>query len=127
MISGRKARVLVIDDDSSVADTLAMVLSASGFDATAAYSGETALELARLTAFDSVVADVMMEPMNGIQTALAISLIHPGCQVLLISGNDRISIAPGRHGCGTRVYDSGEARLPHGDHQLPSRGSCIGR
>lgn len=91
LISGRKARVLVIDDDSSVADTLAMVLNASGFDATAAYSGETALELARLMAFDNVVADVMMEPMNGIQTALAISHIHPDCQVLLISGNERTS------------------------------------
>ena len=91
MISGRKARVLVIDDDSSVADTLAMVLNASGFDATAAYSGETALELARLMALDNVVADVMMEPMHGIQTALAISHIHPDCQVLLISGNERTS------------------------------------
>ena len=82
----------MIDDDSSVADTLAMVLNASGFDATAAYSGEPAtLELARLMALDNVVADVMMEPMNGIQTALAISQIHPDCQVLLISGNERTS------------------------------------
>ena len=91
MFSLQKARVLVIDDDSSVADTLVMVLNASGFDATAAYSGETALELARLTAFDSVVTDVMMEPMNGIQAALAISHIHPECQVLFISGNEQTS------------------------------------
>jgi len=79
----------VIDDDAAVADTLAMVLNFSGFEATAAYSGESALELARKTFFDNVVSDVMMEPMNGIQAALAISQIHPACQVLLISGNER--------------------------------------
>ena len=51
MITSTKARVLVIDDDRMVADTLAMVLNVSGFDAVAAYSGESALELARLTPF----------------------------------------------------------------------------
>ena len=88
MISHRKVRVLVIDDDIAVADTLGMVLNSSGFETTVAYSGESALELASKTVFDNVVTDVMMEPMNGIQAALAISHIHPECQVLLISGNE---------------------------------------
>jgi DNA-binding NtrC family response regulator len=88
LISRRKVRVLVIDDDVAVADTLGMVLNSSGFETTVAYGGESALELASKTAFDNVVTDVMMEPMNGIQAALAISHIHPECQVLLISGNE---------------------------------------
>ena len=54
MFSLRKAGVLVIDDGSSVADILAMVLNASGFDATAVYSGETELEIVSLRAFDNV-------------------------------------------------------------------------
>ena len=81
----------MIDDDAIVADSLTMVLNRSGFDATAVYSGESALELARQSSFDNVVTDVMMEPMNGIQAALAISHIHPKCQILLISGNPRTS------------------------------------
>lgn len=89
MITSTKARVLVIDDDRMVADTLAMVLNVSGFDAVAAYSGESALELARLTPFDKLVTDVMMEPMTGIQAALAFSHIYPNCQILLMSGNER--------------------------------------
>ena len=40
LITGSKTRVLVIDDDCTVADTLAMVLNISGYDAVAAYSGE---------------------------------------------------------------------------------------
>ena len=89
MIRERKPKVLVIDDDAIVADTLAMILNISGFEAIAAYSGETALELARQSPFDNVVTDVMMEPMDGIQAALAITQIHPECRILLISGNER--------------------------------------
>ena len=84
-----KPRVLVIDDDRLVADTLAMVLNVSGFDAVSAYSGEHGLELAQETVYDHLVTDVMMEPMNGIQAALAISHIQPACRVLLVSGNER--------------------------------------
>jgi CheY-like chemotaxis protein len=47
------------------------------------------VELARLTRFDKVVTDVMMEPMTGIEAALILSDIHPNCQILLMSGNER--------------------------------------
>lgn len=90
-MAARKLKVLVIDDDSSVADTLAMVLNFSGFDAIAAYSGEHGLDLARQSAYDHLVTDVMMEPMDGIQAAIAIQAICPGCTVLLMSGNERTS------------------------------------
>jgi DNA-binding response OmpR family regulator len=89
VITGCKTRVLVIDDDQMVADTLAMVLNFSGFDAVAAYSGVHGLELARHTAYDHVVTDVMMEPMNGIQVSIAMQTISPACTVLLISGNEQ--------------------------------------
>jgi len=89
--AGGKARVLVIDDDCNVADTLAMVLKFGGYDADVAYSGEHGLELARQSTYDYLLTDVMMEPMNGIQVALAMRAICPQCKVLLISGNQRTS------------------------------------
>jgi DNA-binding NtrC family response regulator len=91
LISGGKARVLVIDDDRNVADTLALVLKFGGYDADVAYSGEQGLELARQSAYDHLLTDVMMEPMNGIQVAVAMRAICPECKVLLISGNQRTS------------------------------------
>jgi DNA-binding response OmpR family regulator len=91
LITGGKARVLVIDDDKPVADTLAMVLKFGGYDADVAYSGEHGLELARQSTYDYLLTDVMMEPMNGIQVALAMRAICPQCKVLLISGNQRTS------------------------------------
>jgi CheY-like chemotaxis protein len=85
-------RVLVVDDDALVADTFAMVLNSCGFEAVAAHSGEEAVELARLGRYDNLVTDVMMEPMNGIQAALAIREIHPDCKVLLVSGVQHTAI-----------------------------------
>jgi len=90
-MSGRKLKVLVIDDDNSVADTLALVFSFWGYNAVAAYSGEHGLDLARQEACDHLVTDVMMEPMNGIQAAIAIQAICPDCKVLLVSGNEGTS------------------------------------
>jgi DNA-binding response OmpR family regulator len=91
LITGGKARVLVIDDDRIVADTLAMVLKFGGYDADVAYSGEQGLELARQSVYDHLLTDVMMEPMNGFQVAVAMRAISPECKVLLISGNQRTS------------------------------------
>ncbi len=91
MTPGDKARVLVIDDDRVVADTLVLVLKFSGYDAVGVYSGEEGLELARQAAYDYLVTDVMMDPMNGIQVSLAMRAICPDCKVLLISGNERSS------------------------------------
>ena len=42
-------RVLVIDDEKHIADTLVMILQMSGWEATAAYDGKGALQ--RLDAF----------------------------------------------------------------------------
>lgn len=89
---GRKARILVIDDDQAVADTLALVLKFGGYDVDVAYGGEQGLELARQIAYDQLLTDVMMEPMNGIQVSLAMQHICPDCKILLISGNEQTSL-----------------------------------
>jgi DNA-binding response OmpR family regulator len=91
LITGRKPRILVIDDDRAVADTLAMVLRFDGYDVDVAYSGEQGLELAGKSAYDQLVTDVMMEPMNGIQVSLVMKHICPDCKILLISGNEQTS------------------------------------
>jgi CheY-like chemotaxis protein len=86
-----KSRVLVVDDDRLVADTLAMVLKFSGYEVDTAYSGEDAIALALAAPYDMLVSDVMMEPMNGVQAAVAIRATCPTCRVVLMSGNERTS------------------------------------
>jgi len=79
-------RVLIVDDDQVIATTLSMILNRSGFVAVEAFSGPQALELARVSSFDILVTDVMMEPMNGVELAKAFCEIYPEAQIFLISG-----------------------------------------
>ncbi len=81
-----KPRVLVVDDERVIADTLAIILNQSGFNATAVYSGEKAVEMAETLRPDMVISDVIMNDLNGIDAAIQIRAMLPGCKILLFSG-----------------------------------------
>ena len=81
-----KPKVLVADDERVIADTLAMILNQSGFDARAVYSGEKALELAPVFQPDMLISDVIMADLNGIDAAIRIRALLPGIKILLFSG-----------------------------------------
>ncbi len=82
----KKPKVLVADDERVIADTLAMILDQSGFDARAVYSGEKALELAPTFQPDMLISDVIMAGLNGIDAAIRIRALLPGIKILLFSG-----------------------------------------
>jgi CheY-like chemotaxis protein len=81
-----KPKVLVVDDERVIADTLSMILNQSGFDARAVYSGEGALEMARSFEPDMLISDVIMADLNGIDAAIRIRALLQGIKVLLFSG-----------------------------------------
>ncbi len=83
---GRKPRVLVVDDEQVIADTLARILDLNGYEASAVYSGTAAVESARALQPDLVISDVIMQDMNGIEAAIHIRGFLPGCKILLFSG-----------------------------------------
>ena len=80
-------RVLVVDDDVRVADSLVQILTATGHEAMAAYSAEAAMKLAEKLNPEAVVTDVVMGPVSGIELANHIREHFPGCRVLLFSGH----------------------------------------
>ena len=78
--------VLVVDDESAIADTLAEILTLSGYAAQPVYDGEEALETALLMPPELLITDVMLPGMSGIELAISIRRIFPDCKVLLFSG-----------------------------------------
>jgi CheY-like chemotaxis protein len=78
--------VLVVDDESIIADTLAEILRRSGYAAMTAYDGEEALESALLTPPEMLITDVVLPGMNGIELAVTMRRIFPDCKILLFSG-----------------------------------------
>src|SRR5580698_4836113 len=81
-----RPKVLVVDDERVIADTLAMILNQSGFEARAVYSGEGALELVSSFGPDMLISDVIMADLNGIDAAIRIKELVPDIKVLLFSG-----------------------------------------
>jgi len=81
-----KPIVLVADDERVIADTLVIILNQAGFDATAAYSGTKAVELARSLKPDMLISDVIMPDLSGIEAAILVRGLLPACKILLFSG-----------------------------------------
>ena len=86
MHASRKPKVLVVDDEQVIADTLAKILDLNGYEASAVYSGTAAVESARSLQPDLVISDVIMQDMNGIEAAIHIRGFLPTCKILLFSG-----------------------------------------
>ena len=78
--------VLVVDDQSVIADTLAEILSRNGYQGIAAYDGDSALETALLTPPEMLIADVVLPGVTGIELAIKVRRIFPECKIILFSG-----------------------------------------
>lgn len=79
-------RVIVVDDEPMIADTLALVLQSRGHSVRAAYCGEDAVAMLPSFMPNAVISDVMMPGISGIELAQYIADNYPDCKTLLISG-----------------------------------------
>ena len=84
--NGYKARILIVDDEKNIADTLAMVFKIKGHESMAVYSAESAVESVEVFEPDVVISDVIMGKMTGIDLAIYLSRARPDCKVILFSG-----------------------------------------
>jgi DNA-binding NtrC family response regulator len=79
--------VLVVDDESTIADTLVLILKLKNCDAFSAYSAEEAVQLAETIDPQVLISDVVMGPMSGVDLAIYFVTRFTDCRVLLISGH----------------------------------------
>ncbi len=79
------ARILVVDDDHDVADSLAMLLQSFGVDVLVAHSGQEALS--RLAGFQPqlVLLDIGMPGLDGYETAKRIRAARDGSDIRLVA------------------------------------------
>lgn len=92
---GPAARILLVDDDRNILTSLAMILTAEGFDVTTHTDGATALEAILRAPPDLVVLDIKMPRMDGMEvlTRLRQKLDLP--VIMLTSKDDEIDEAMG--------------------------------
>ena len=65
-----RRKLLVVDDQGPVLETLGSMLTSAGYKVTCVPSGAGALAAARLSSFDAALVDIYMPLMDGFQTAL---------------------------------------------------------
>ena len=80
-------RVLVVDDDRGIVDTLQTILTMAGYDCATSDNGNDALQLAGHFDPHLVISDVMMPGMSGVELALKLRNSHPRMRIILLSGH----------------------------------------
>lgn len=86
MENEKKHKIVIVDDEKIIADTLQLIFSANGYEARTAYSAEETLEILVRWQPDIALIDVILPMMNGIELAIFMQANCPSCQILLISG-----------------------------------------
>src|SRR4030043_238109 len=86
-------KVLIVDDEERVVQSIVGVLEDEGFQVTKAKSGEEAIKIFQQEVPDVTLLDIWMPGMDGMEVLKRLKWIAPECQVIMISGHATISTA----------------------------------
>ena len=79
-------RILVVDDERLIADTLRTIFCKRGFEVRTAYSASEGLEAARSFHPQLLLCDVSMPGEDGISLASKMAEEQPDCRILILTG-----------------------------------------
>lgn len=79
------ARILIIDDDKSLADTCALVLSTGGYRVATAKDGSEGISVLQVEPADLIITDLQM-PYGGIPAIRQLRKLHPKIPIIAMSG-----------------------------------------
>ena len=83
-------KILIIEDEKLLADTLQTLLEKKGFDVEAVYDGESGAEYAELGIYDLLILDVMMPKLDGYAVARAVRAKHCGTPILMLTARSGV-------------------------------------
>ena len=83
-------KILIIEDEKTLADTLKALLQKKGFEVEAVYDGEAGEEYALLGIYDLLILDVMMPKKNGFEVAKKVRQKHVGVPILMLTAKSAL-------------------------------------
>lgn len=106
-------KILIVEDERLLADSLKTLLRGKGFDVEAVYDGETGAQYAELGVYDLLILDVMMPGLNGYQVARQVRARRCAIPILMLTAKsgleDRIEgLNAGADYYLTKPFDSRE-------------------
>ena len=83
-------KILVIEDEKLLADSIKTLLEGKGFEVEVAYDGETGAEYAELGIYDLLILDVMMPKMDGYQVAREVRAKRCTTSILMLTAKSAV-------------------------------------
>jgi PAS domain S-box-containing protein len=86
-------KILIVDDDTLIRDSLNIKLTRQGYLVTAVDSGESALNLLKTESFDVILSDLMMTGMDGIDLLKQAKALYPEIEIIILTGHASLESA----------------------------------
>lgn len=83
-------RILIIEDEKILADSIQALLESKGFQVETVYDGEAGAEYAELGIYDLLILDVMMPGMDGYQVARQVRARHCNTPILMLTARSSL-------------------------------------
>lgn len=83
-------KILIVEDEKLLADSLKNILEKKGFEVETAYDGETGEEYAMLGIYDLLILDVMMPGMNGLEVARSVRNKKCSTPILMLTAKSSL-------------------------------------
>jgi len=80
-------RILVVDDDATIRESIKLVLESVGIETVSAENGEGALEAFSQSSCDGAIVDLIMPGMSGLETVCALREKSPELPIIVVSGS----------------------------------------
>ena len=88
--SATSGRILVVDDDPAIVDTVATALRYEAFEVEEACTGQAALEVASRSEPDLVVLDWMLPDIDGIEVTRRLRQQHVNCAIVFLTAKQAV-------------------------------------
>ncbi len=83
-------KILIIEDEKLLADSLCELLRKKGFSVEAVYDGEAGAQYAELGVYDLLILDVMMPKMDGYAVARKVRSLRLGTPILMLTAKSEL-------------------------------------
>jgi DNA-binding response OmpR family regulator len=83
-------KILIVEDEKLLADSIQSLLTKKGFEVDVAYDGESGEEYAELGIYDLLILDIMMPKMNGYEVAKRVRAKRLGTPILMLTAKSEL-------------------------------------